>query len=139
MKKVPVIALSLVAAATLAACGGRSYEASATPAPTAAVVLPATVVATPVVTYPSGTVTYVETMPGAVVYTAPLLRPGFGRIETMQRVVDANGAWTGYRRFSLRMDDGSVQVLDTKGPDIVLGERVELTTERNIRYPIASR
>ncbi len=110
MKKVSAIALSLVAAATLAGCGGRSYEASATPAPTV-----------------------------AIVYTTPLLRPGFGRIETMQRVVDANGAWTGYRRFSLRMDDGSEQVLDTKGPDIVLGERVEITSERNIRYPIASR
>ncbi len=141
MKKLPIIALSLVAAATLAACGGRSYEASATPAPqAAAVVVPSAVVATPVVTYPSGTVAYVPA-PGTVTYVQATanLRPGYGRIETIQQVLDTNGTWNGFRRITLRMEDGSIQVLDTRGPNMAAGERVEITSERNIRYPVASR
>jgi hypothetical protein len=29
-------------------------------------------------------------------------------------------------------------VVDTRGPYIGIGERVEITPERNIRYPVAS-
>jgi len=128
----PLLALSLVAAATLAACGGRSYEASVTPAPQAVVVASPTVV----YSYPTGAVaTYVQPS-NMVVESVTVLRPGFGRVQTIQQVVDLNGAFTGYRRLTLRMDDNTIQVLDTRGPDISLGARVEITTDRNIRYPI---
>jgi hypothetical protein len=132
MKK-PLLALTLVAAATLAACGGRTYEASVTPAPQAVVAV------SPTVVYPypvTGAVaTYVQPS-GVVVQSVTVLRPGFGRVETIQQVVDYRGTFTGYRRLTLRMDDGSIQVLDTRGPEMTLGARVEITPERNIRYPI---
>ena len=57
MKKLPLVVLSLVAAATLTACGGRTYEASVTTAPQAYVV------AGPTVVYPYST--------GAVATTTP--------------------------------------------------------------------
>jgi hypothetical protein len=131
MKK-PLLALTLVAAATLAACGGRTYEAAVTPAPQPVVAV------SPTVVYPypvTGAVaTYVQ--PGVVVESVTVLRPGFGRVEAIQQVVNHSGAFTGFRRLTLRMDDGSIQVLDTRGPDLTLGARVEITTDRNIRYPI---
>jgi multidrug efflux pump subunit AcrA (membrane-fusion protein) len=127
MQKLPVIALSLVAAATLTACGGRAYEATATPV---------VATATPVFTYPSDTVTYA---PGTFVYPVSyILRPGFGRVESVQQVIDIRGTTTGYRRLTVRMDDGSFQVFDTNGPSMVLGARLEITPERYVRYPIAS-
>ena len=133
MKKLPVIALSLAAAATLAACGGGgTYVVQTVPtAPTKTVILGEAEQA-----YPSTTVTYSH-VPGAYVFTAPPLRPGFGRIESMYQVVWANGKPTGYQRFSMRMDDGSVQVFDSNGPTIAAGARVEITTNLSIRYPIS--
>ena len=134
MKKVPLVALSLAAAATLAACGGRTYEASVTPAPQAAVVVPAQTVVYPYST--TGAVaTYVQPS-GVVVESVTVLRPGFGRVQSIQQVVDLTGAFTGFRRLTLRMDDNTIQVLDTRGPNLSAGARVEITTDRNIRYPI---
>jgi hypothetical protein len=130
MKK-PLLALTLVAAATLAACGGRTYEASVTPAPQAVVAVSPTVV----YPYPTGAVaTYVQ--PGVVVESVTVLRPGFGRVQSIQQVVDLSGRFTGFRRLTLRMDDNTIQVLDTRGPEMALGARVEITSDRNIRYPI---
>src|SRR5204863_5204284 len=101
MKKLPLVALSLVAAATLAACGGRTYEAAVTPAPQAAVVVTSpTVVASPTVVYPYPTgavATYVQPS-GVVVESVTVLRPGFANVQTIQQVVDLRGAFTGYRR-----------------------------------------
>ena len=132
MKK-SLLAVSLVAAATLAACGGRTYEASVTPAPQAAYVVASPTVVYP---YPTGAVaTYVQPS-GVMVESVTVLRPGFGRVESIQQVVNLSGAFTGYRRLTLRMDDNTIQVLDTRGPDLNLGARVEITTDRNIRYPI---
>ena len=133
MKKLPFVALSLVAAATLTACGGRTYEASVTTAPQAYVAVGPTVV----YPYPTGAVaTYYVPSAGVAVESVAILRPGFGRVESVQQVVDFRGAFTGYRRLSLRMDDGSIQVLDTRGPELSMGARVEITTDRTIRYPI---
>ena len=122
MKKLPIIALSLIGAATLAACGGRPYKEPVAVAP---------------VYYPSG----VAVIPASGVYveTAAFLRPGFGRVESTTPVMYTNGTPTGMRRLSLRMDDGSWQVLDSTGPSVGVGERVEITSERHIRYPLASR
>lgn len=115
------LSLSLAAAATLAACGG--YE-TVTPAPSAAVM------------YPSGVAVLAY---GPVVYPAPDLRPGLGRVESVTPVVYNTGADTGMRRLGLRMNDGTVQVLDTRGPFIAIGERVEITSGNYIHYPMASR
>jgi len=131
MKKLPIV-LSLVAVATLAACGGRHYNEPVAVAPAT------TIVATPVYyNYPAGIA--VIPAPGAYVETVAVLRPGFGRIEAMTPVMYTTGASTGMNRLTLRMDDGSFQVVDSKGPNIAIGERVEITSERYIRYPIASR
>ena len=130
--------LTLAAAATLAACGG--YE-TVTPvystAPSTVVVAQPAVAGT--VIYPS--TAYVPVPAGAVgstvVLTQPLpLRPGFGKVDGITTVVNANNVPTGMRRLTLRMDDGSFQVVDTSGPHIAVGERVEITADAMIRYPI---
>lgn len=131
MKKLPIVVLSLLGAATLAACGGRHYNEPVAVAPAA------TIVATPAYTYPGGVA--VIAAPGAYVETVAVLRPGFGRVEATTPVVYATGAPTGMSRLTLRMDDGSMQVVDSRGPSVGIGERVEITSERYIRYPVASR
>ena len=130
MKKLPVIALSLIGAATLAACGGRHYNE------------PARVVSTPTVVassvyYPSGMA--IIPAPGMYVETVAVLRTGFGRVESTTPVMYTNGQATNMRRLALRMDDGSFQVVDSTGPAVGVGERVEITSERQIRYPLAAR
>jgi hypothetical protein len=132
MKKLPIIALSLIGAATLAACGGRHYNEPVSVAPMAT-----TVYMTTPTYYPSGVA--IIPAPGMYVETVAVLRPGFGRVEAMSPVMYTNGASTGMRRVTLRMDDGSFQVVDSTGPNIAVGERVEITSERYIRYPLASR
>ncbi len=143
------IPLSLAAVAALAACAEDEIR-PASPAPTAYVApayvqptyvapVATTVVPAPVVTYPAGTVAVVPA-PGAVVYeSVAVLRPGYGRVTGNQQVVYPNGSAAGMVRLTLRMDDGSIQVVDTRGPSIAMGERVEITADRNIRYPIARR
>jgi anti-sigma regulatory factor (Ser/Thr protein kinase) len=122
----------------LAACGGRSYEAAVSPAPTATVVAPAVamVQTAPAVIYPGG----IAVVPpaGVVVETVAPLRPGFGRVTAIQPVYYTSGAPAGTQRLTLAMSDGSVQVVDTRGPNIAIGAEVEITSERNIRYPVAS-
>ena len=132
MKKLPIV-LSLVAVATLAACGGRHYNEPVSVAPDASAVVYTT---TPTY-YPSGVA--IIPAPGMYVETVAVLRPGFGRVESMTPVMYTNGSSTGMRRVMLRMDDGSYQVVDSTGPNIGVGERVEITSERYIRYPLASR
>jgi uncharacterized lipoprotein YmbA len=110
MRKLP-ISLSLAAAATLAGCGGHEVR----PAPTVALEAPAPAPA------------------------ADVLRPGYGRVTDVTAVVYPNSTSRGMFRLTLRMDDGTVQVVDTRGPAIPLDERVEITADRNIRYPLASR
>jgi hypothetical protein len=123
------LALTLAAAATLAACGGYEtvtpvYTSSAAPA-SAVVVYPSTVYV------PHGAVG------STVVLANPLpLRAGFGRVDGVTMVVSANNTPTGMRRLSLKMDDGSFQIVDTSGPHIAVGERVEITMDSMIRYPI---
>jgi hypothetical protein len=103
------ISLVLAAAATLAACATEPRP----PAPSVAVSPPAPV--------------------------ADALRPGYGRVSIVTTVVYPNSTFPGMFRLTLRMDDGTVQVVDTRGPAIPLDERVEITADRNIRYPVVSR
>jgi len=131
MKKLPIIALSLLGAATLAACGGRHYHEPVAVAPVASTV----VYTTAPTYYPAGRA--IISGPGAYVESAAILRPGFGRVEATTPVVFSNGTSAGMNRLTLRMEDGSFQVVDSKGPSIAVGARVEITSERYIRYPLS--
>jgi hypothetical protein len=116
MIKLLPISLSLTALALLAACGSRQ------PAP--------------IVIVPSAPV--VTTAPAAttpVVAPAAALRPGFGRIESMSPAQSASAGGTAatMQRLNIRMDDGSMQVVDTPSTGLSIGDRVELTRDGFIR------
>jgi len=130
--------LSLVAVAVLAACASE-----ATPVPTAVAPVaptPGTVVAAPAA--PGATVV----APGTTVtqtaqITTPALRAGRGRVETLA----ATPQWSassgstqpsGMRRVGVRMDDGTVQFLDTDAPSLRIGDRVQITADGYIRNPV---
>lgn len=113
-----VLPLSVIALALLAGCGSRQPIIVVPPAP---------VVTTP---------------PAAPAATAPVvtqvaaIRPGFGRIESMTPVQTASAggtAPTSMQRLGVRMEDGSMQVIDTAAPGLAIGERVEFTREGYIR------
>jgi hypothetical protein len=118
MSKYLFLPLSVVGVALLAACGSRQ--------PTPIVVMPSAPVAT---TAPAAT--------APVVSPAAALRPGFGRIESMAPVSTAASAGgtvsSSMQRLNLRMDDGSMQVVDTPSTGLSIGDRVELTREGFIR------
>lgn len=143
--------LALSVAASLAACAANE---PVTPVPTAAVVTPpAVVIATPTPNTPqAGPVTV---PPGTVVAAVPALRAGMARVESVTPV-DAGGtgtggatvgtdspgsvppgasAATGSHRLALRMDDGSLQYVETRARPPV-GERVEITADGHITYPV---
>jgi hypothetical protein len=118
MVKFLPLSLSLAALALLAACGSRQ------PAPIV-VVPPAPVVTTP----PASAAP-------AVVQGVPAMRPGMGRIESIAPAPTASAGGTApssMQRLNIRMDDGSMQVVDTPSPGFAIGDRVELTREGYIR------
>ena len=118
--------LSLCALAVLSACATSD---PVTPAPAPVVVVSSPVVSAP----PAGTVTV---PPGAsvpvVVPTPAALRPGFGRIESITALPPsaAAGATTKpRRRLGIKMEDGTVQYVDTTAEGLSVGARVELTKD----------
>ena len=118
MSKILFVPLSIAAVAVLAACGSRQ--------PNPIVVVPP---ATPVVTVPQG-------QSAAPVVQAVQLRAGFGRIETMGSAPTASAGSTvasPMQRLGIRMDDGSMQYVDTPSQGLSIGDRVELTREGFIR------
>jgi hypothetical protein len=121
MRKFLFIPLSVLAIGVLAACGSRQ------PAPV--VIVPPQQPAPPtVVTSPPAT------SAPAVVQTVAL-RPGMGRIETVGAAPNASAGGTAIamQRLGIRMDDGSMQYVDTPSPGHGVGDRVELTREGFIR------
>jgi hypothetical protein len=100
----------------------------ATPAPAPVVVAPAPVVAAP----PAAVVVQPSAAP-VVVPTA--MRPGFGRIEsiTPMQPSAATGGST-MRRLGIRMDDGTVQYVDTAAQGLSSGDRIELTADGHIKH-----
>jgi hypothetical protein len=124
--------LSLSALAVLAACATSD---PVTPAPA-----PVVIVSPPAVTAPpAGTV---AVPPGAsvpvVVPTPAAIRPGFGRIESITALPPsaAAGATTKpMRRLGIKMEDGTVQYVDTTAEGLGIGGRVELTKDGYIRHP----
>lgn len=120
-----------IAALALAAC---THE-PVTPAPAPVVVVPSQpMVVTPapqVVAPPAGQI---------VVVPAPAqLRAGLGRIESISSATASAGASVAAdetRRFSIRMDDGTVQLVDARAPNLAIGDRVEITRDGYIRSPV---
>ena len=115
-----VLPLSVVALALLAGCGSRQPVVVVPPAP--------------VVTTPPATAPATASVP--VVAPSATLRAGFGRIESMTPVQTASAggtAPTAMQRLGIRMEDGSMQVIDTTAPGLAIGDRVELTREGYIR------
>jgi hypothetical protein len=119
MGRILSLSFSVIALALLAACGSRQ--------PQPVVIVPPA--APPVVNVPQT----VTTPP--VVQTA-VLRPGFGRIETIAPAPSASAGGTApgaMHRLGIRMDDSSMQLVDTPSMGLSVGDRVELTREGYIR------
>jgi hypothetical protein len=124
--------LSLSALALLAACATSD---PVTPAPA-----PVVIVSPPVVTAPpAGTVAAPPSASAPVVVPTPAaVRPGFGRIESiaLSPASAAAGATAKpMRRLGIKMEDGTVQYVDTTAEGLSVGERVELTRDGYIRHP----
>lgn len=129
------VVISLFFMAFLSACS--SYD-PVTPAPV--VVAPAAPVVTAPVASPPGTVAVVPSATsGPAVVVPSALRPGNGRVESITTVASAAAGASGssadsLQRVAIRMDDGTVQVVDTRAAGLALGERVELTRDGMIRH-----
>jgi hypothetical protein len=117
------LVISPIALALLGACATSD---PVTPAPAPVVVAPA-----PVVTAPLATVV---TAP-MVVATPTAIRAGHGRVETITPAAQsaASGGKT-VRRIGIKMDDGTVQYVDTPAEGLTIGERIELTADGQIRH-----
>lgn len=119
MSKFLILPLSVVGFALLAACGSRQ--------PTPVVIVPPA----PVVTTPPA-----ASSGPAVVQSVPAMRPGMGRLESMAPATTASAGGTSasqMQRLNIRMDDGTMQVVDTPSTGFSIGDRVELTREGYIR------
>ena len=138
-----VFPLSAIAIAVLAGCAAESRVAPAPapvivqPAPAAAAVIapPATTAAAPTVIVPSA-----GTAPVVVATPSPQpLRAGTGRIDQIINLPASAAAGSSVpgatKRITIRMDDGSLQYLDTAAVDISVGERVSLTNDGTMKYP----
>ena len=115
------VAFSAVALGTLVGCGSDPVA----PAPAPVVVTP-----------PPAVVTTPAAPPTVVVQSTSTVRPGFGRIESISAVPPSSAATGGttMRRLGIKMEDGSMQYVDTAAGNIAIGERVELTSDGRIRH-----
>jgi hypothetical protein len=121
MGKFIPLSLSFAGLALLAGCGSDPVQ----PAPVVIVPPPPPqVIAAPPATQ----------SPAAVQTVA--LRPGFGRIQTLTAAptASAGGSAPGaMQRLGIRMEDGTMQYVDTTATGLSVGDRVELTSEGYIR------
>ena len=123
MSKFLILPVSLFAVALLGACGSKQ---------------PAPVVVVPPSPPPATVVTSPQAAPSAPVASAAAsIRPGFGRIESMTPVATTastgSSAPSAMNRLNIRMDEGSLQLVDTPSAGLQVGDRVELTREGYIR------
>jgi len=118
------LVISPVALALLGACATSD---PVTPAPAPVVVAPAPVVTAPVVTAPPATIVTAPTVVAAI-------RAGHGRVESMTALQSAAAGGATMRRIGIKMDDGTVQYVDTPAQGLSIGERVELTADGQIRH-----
>src|SRR6188508_1622690 len=123
-----------VSAIALALLAGCASESRVTPAPAPIVVAPAP--AAPAVVVPPSTgqaVVVPQPSAGAAVVVPPTpgpLRAGYGRVDSITPVpMAAAGGGTVMsttRRVGLRMEDGTVQYVDTTASPLAVGDRVEV-------------
>jgi hypothetical protein len=130
MSKLP-ITLSIITAAVLAGC---ATEHRVSPAPAPVVVAPAPTAGAVVVPQPAA--------PGSIVVApaAPQpLRAGTGRIESILNIPPSAAAGgsvpSANKRVGIRMDDGTVQYVDTAASGLAIGDRVALTSDGTMRHP----
>ena len=135
MSKFLILPLSIVGVALIAACGSKQ------PAPIVVVPPSNPTPPTTVVTAP-GSASAPAPAPVAATPATPVasavtpIRAGFGRIDSMGPAPSASGgatASTSMNRLRIKMDDGSMQVIDTPSTGLSNGDRVELTGEGYIR------
>lgn len=112
-----------LALATIALVAGCAYRATPAPAP--------------VVVVPQQQPAVVQVPAAPPVVVAPTaLRPGTGRIESIAAVpVPPRGdpAPGGLRRIGIKMNDGTMQYVDSEAPRLAIGDRVELTSDGYLR------
>jgi hypothetical protein len=153
MSKLP-LTLSLAAVAILAGCATEHKVAPAPApvvvapaAPAAAVVVPPSTAAAPtVVVPPSSPPAAAVVVPPATagsVIVAPAaalpLRAGTGRIESILDIPPAAAAGStvpnANKRVGIRMDDGTIQYVDTAASGLAIGDRVAITSDGYMRHP----
>jgi hypothetical protein len=79
----------------------------------------------------------IVTTPGsAVIVPETAVRPGFGRVESISSAPSSAAAAGGatMRRLGIKMEDGTLQQVDTPAGNIALGDHVELTRDGKIRH-----
>lgn len=125
MSKFLILPVSVFAVALLGACASKQ---------------PAPIVVVPPSPPPSTVVTSPQAAPAPsapVAAAAASLRPGFGRIESMSPVATTastgSSAPSAMNRLNIRMDEGTLQLIDTPSAGLQVGDRVELTREGYIR------
>jgi len=127
--------LTVLSLAALAALAGCVTEHKVAPAPAPVVVQPApTTPPTAVVVPQAGTGAVVVTP----VATGPL-RAGTGRIDSIIDLTPSAAAGSSVpganKRIGVRMDDGTLQYLDTAANDLAVGDRVAITSDGHMRHP----
>lgn len=127
-----LLSLAIAALALLGACATSD---PVTPAPAPVVVAPApAVVAAP----PPGTVVVQQPQAQVVVPATAPLRAGHGRIESITPLPTSAATGSGQvkqqRRIGIKMDDGTLQYVDTAAEGLSIGERVEITADGQIRH-----
>jgi hypothetical protein len=140
------LTLPLAALAVLAGC---ATEHKVAPAPAPVVVSPAPppvtsggTVVVPPQTSNSPAVVVPQTGTSAVV-VAPAqpqpLRAGTGRIESLLDIPASAAAGSSVpdanKRVGIRMDDGTLQYLDTAAGGLAVGDRVAITSDGYMRHP----
>ena len=125
MSKFLILPVSVFAVALLGACASKQ---------------PAPIVVVPPSPPPSTVVTSPQAAPAPsapVAAAAASLRPGFGRIESMTPVPTTastgSSAPSAMNRLNIRMDEGTLQLIDTPSAGLQIGDGVELTREGYIR------
>ena len=132
----PILSLSAIALAVLAGCATEHRVASA-PAPVVVNPAPQAVVVPP--TAQPGTVVLPQAAPAVVVAPAAVpLRAGYGRIESIIPLppsAAAGGSVPGAnKRLTIRMDDGTVQYVDSAA-NLAVSDRVQLTADGRMIHP----
>jgi len=127
--------LTVLSLAALAAIAGCATEHKVAPAPAPVVVQPAPTAAPAAVVVPQAGTGAIVVAPAAA---APL-RAGTGRIDSMLDLPPSAAAGStvpnANKRVGIRMDDGTLQYLDTAASDLAVGDRVSITSDGYMRHP----